>query len=154
MASEGAAEHIFDADGFGSSLLGGAAGATSARWSFEATPEAPGQGRRAVREFVASAEPTACALGAIAVCVTEALTNVVVHAYRNQERPGRIEMEAELDGDSLYVRVRDHGLGLKPRLDSPGLELGLLLITRMSAHSTIVLPEQGGTEITMRFNLH
>ena len=98
---------------------------TSARWSFEASREAPGQGRHAIREFAASAEPTAWALSAIALCVTEAMTNVVVHAYRNHVPPGRIELEAELDGDSLCVRVRDHGDGLKPRLYSPGLGLGL-----------------------------
>jgi anti-sigma regulatory factor (Ser/Thr protein kinase) len=82
------------------------------------------------------------------------MTNVVVHAYQNGERPGRIEMDAELDGNSLSVRVRDYGHGLRPRLDSPGLGLGLPLIIRMSARSEIRSPERGGTEITMRFNVH
>ena len=95
-------------------------GVTSAHWSFEASRTAPGQGRRAIREFVASAEPTAWALGAIPLCVTEAMTNVVVHAYRNHERPGRIDMKAELDGDSLCVRVRDRGHGLRPATTAPG----------------------------------
>jgi len=81
------------------------------------------------------------------------MTNVVVHAYRHDERPGRIELEAELDGDSLCVRVRDHGDGLKPRLDSPGLGLGLPLIAQLSARSEIISPERGGTEITMHFNV-
>jgi len=128
-------------------------GVTSARWSFEASRAAPGQGRQAIREFAAAAEPTAWALGAIALCVTEALTNVVVHAYRDQERAGRVEMDAELDGNSLRVRVRDHGAGLKPRLDSPGLGLGLPLITRMSARAEVASPNGGGTEIIMRFDV-
>jgi serine/threonine-protein kinase RsbW len=126
---------------------------TRARWSFAATREAPGQGRRAIREFVASAEPTDEALHAIALCVTEATTNVVVHAYRDLACAGRIEMEAELDGESLCVRVRDHGHGLRPRIDSPGLGLGLPLIARLSASTEIVSPERGGTEIVMRFSL-
>jgi serine/threonine-protein kinase RsbW len=126
---------------------------TTARWSFEATREAPREGRQAIREFAASAEATARALGSIAVCVTEAVTNVVVHAYGHDDRPGRVEMEAELDGDSLSVRVRDHGRGLEPRLDSPGLGLGLPLISQMSASSEVVSPERGGTEIIMRFDL-
>jgi serine/threonine-protein kinase RsbW len=125
----------------------------TARWSFEATPEAPGDGRQAIREFAASAGATARALGSIAVCVSEAMTNVVVHAYRNDDRPGPVEMEAEHDGDSLWVRIRDHGHGLVPRLDSPGLGLGLPLISQMSASSEIVSPQHGGTEITMRFEL-
>lgn len=127
---------------------------TAARWSFAVSREAPGQGRSAIREFAASAEPTACALSAIAMCVTEAITNAVVHAYRHHERLGRIEMEAELDGHSLCVRVRDHGHGLKPRLDSPGLGLGLLLIAQLSARSEIISPKRGGTEISMHFDVH
>ncbi len=126
---------------------------TTARWSFEVTRAAPGDGRRAIRELAASAGATARALDSISVCVTEAMTNVVVHAYRYDDRPGRVEMEAGLAGDSLWVRVRDQGHGLLPRLDSPGLGLGLPLISQMSASSEIVSREHGGTEIIMRFNL-
>jgi serine/threonine-protein kinase RsbW len=126
---------------------------TASSWSFEATLSSPGEGRKAIREFAASAGATARALGTIAVCVSEAMNNVVVHAYRHDDRPGRVELEAELDGDSLWVRVRDRGHGLEPRLDSPGLGLGLPLVSQMCASSTIVSPEQGGTEVTMRFDL-
>jgi serine/threonine-protein kinase RsbW len=76
-----------------------------------------------------------------------------VHAYRHDDRPGRVEVEVELDGDWLWVRVRDQGRGLEPRLDSPGLGLGLPLIAQLSASSEIVSPEQGGTEIIMRFDV-
>ena len=126
---------------------------TPMRWTFEATPDALGEGRQAIRAFAAPAQPTAHALNAVAVCVSEAMTNVVMHAYRDMASPGEIDMEAELDGDSLTVRVRDQGHGLEPRLDSPGLGLGLPLISQFSAGSEIVSPEQGGTEIVMRFDL-
>jgi serine/threonine-protein kinase RsbW len=126
---------------------------TTARWSFEATREAPGDGRRALRAFAAGAGATDRALGSVEVCVTEAITNAVMHAYRHDDRPGRVEIEAELDGDSLWIRVRDHGRGLEPRLDSPGLGLGLPLIAQLSASSEIVSPEHGGTEIIMRFDV-
>jgi serine/threonine-protein kinase RsbW len=126
---------------------------STARWSFEATREAPGEGRHAIRDFAVTAGATARALSGIAVCVTEAISNVVVHAYRHDDRPGRVEMEAELDGESLWVRVRDHGHGLEPRLDSPGLGLGLPLISQISASSEIVSPEHAGTEVIMRFDL-
>jgi serine/threonine-protein kinase RsbW len=125
----------------------------TARWSFEATTETPGDGRQAIREFAASAGATSRALDSIAVCVSEAVTNAVVHAYRNNDRPGPVEIEAELDGASLCVRIRDHGHGLVPRLDSPGLGLGLPLISQLSASSEIVSPQRGGTEIVMRFDL-
>jgi stage II sporulation protein AB (anti-sigma F factor) len=69
-------------------------------------------------------------------------------------RPGRVEVEVELDGESLWVRVRDRGHGLEPRIDSPGLGLGLPLISQISASSQIVSPDEGGTEVIMRFDLH
>jgi anti-sigma regulatory factor (Ser/Thr protein kinase) len=125
----------------------------SARWSYAATRTAPGEGRRAVGEFAASAGATARALGAIAVCVSEAVTNVVVHAYRYDDRPGSVEVEAEIDGDALCVRVRDQGRGLEPRLDSPGLGLGIPLMAQLSAGLEILAADSGGTEVTMRFDL-
>jgi serine/threonine-protein kinase RsbW len=138
-------------------LSGGRAGnvrlVTTARWSFDATAEAPGDARRAIGEFAASAGATTRAHGSIALCVSEAVTNVVVHAYRNDDRPAPVEMKAEHDGESLWVRIRDRGHGLRPRLDSPGLGLGLPLISQMSASSEIVSPQEGGTEIVMRFVL-
>ena len=126
---------------------------TTGRWSFEATRQAPGKGRRVVREFAMSAEPTDHALGSIAVCVSEAMTNVVMHAYRDMDSPGQIDVEAELEGDSLSVQVSDEGHGLEPRLDSPGLGLGLPLISQFADSSDIASPEQGGTQIIMRFDL-
>ena len=125
----------------------------SARWSYEATRRAPGDGRRAVGEFAAAAGATARALGAIAVCVSEAMTNVVVHAYRHLDRPGRVDVEAVLEGDVLCVRIRDRGRGLEPRLDSPGLGLGIPLMAQLSAGLEILAGEDGGTDVTMRFDL-
>jgi anti-sigma regulatory factor (Ser/Thr protein kinase) len=127
---------------------------TSGRWSFAAMPEAPEQGRRAIRQFASSAEPTANALTAIAICVSEAITNVVMHAYRDREQPGDLKMLAEFDGDWLCVRVRDHGNGLTPRPDSPGAGLGLPLIAQMSTDWEILTTRHGGTEIIMRFDVH
>ena len=127
---------------------------TTRSWSFEATRLAPGKGRQVIREFALAGHPTEHALDSIAVCVSEAMTNVVVHAYRDMDSPGGIDLKAELDGDSLTVRVADEGHGLEPRLDSPGLGLGLPLISQFSAASAISSPEDGGTEIIMRFDLH
>jgi stage II sporulation protein AB (anti-sigma F factor) len=106
-----------------------------------------------IREFALPAQPTDNALGSIAVCVSEAMTNVVVHAYRDMDSPGQVDMEAELDGDSLTVRISDQGHGLEPQLDSPGLGLGLPLISQFADASDIASPEQGGTEVIMRFDL-
>jgi serine/threonine-protein kinase RsbW len=126
---------------------------TAERWSFEATPHAPSRGRQAIREFALAAEATARALDSISLCVSEAITNVVIHAYRDMSPAGKIEMEARLEPDFLTVRVADRGQGLEPRLDSPGLGLGLPLISQFADSSEIVTPENGGTEVIMRFDI-
>jgi hypothetical protein len=67
---------------------------------------------------------TACA------SVSEALTNVVVHAYPGRE-PGDMMVEAWRDAMHLIVRVTDNGHGLF-RTDSPGLGLGFGLMASMA----------------------
>ena len=69
-------------------------------------------------------------LSDVKLAVTEACTNVVVHAYGEDEGP--MEVAATLDGQSLRVTVRDEGLGIVPRADSPGLGLGLPLIATLT----------------------
>ena len=123
------------------------------RWSFEATPHAPSRGRQAIREFALAAQATARALDSISLCVSEAITNALMHAYRDMSSAGTIEMEANLEPDFLIVRVSDQGGGLEPRLDSPGLGLGLPLISQFADSSEIITPENGGTEVIMRFDL-
>src|ERR1700722_12054623 len=63
-------------------------------------------------------------LSDIRLAVTEACTNVVVHAYPDGEE-GPLEVLATLLDEQLTVVVRDQGPGITPRPDSPGLGLGL-----------------------------
>ncbi len=67
----------------------------------------------------------------IALAVSEALSNSVLHAYVERE-PGPVCVEAWADGGSLTIVVSDEGGGMRPRLDSPGLGIGLPLIAQMS----------------------
>lgn len=90
---------------------------------------------------------------AIALAASEAATNVVVHAYADREPPGTIEVHATVAGDELWVIVTDAGLGLRPRLDSPGLGLGLAIIARLADGVDLVRPTAGGLELRMRFAL-
>jgi serine/threonine-protein kinase RsbW len=86
--------------------------------------------------------------------VTEACTNVVVHAYQGQ--PGPLNVEAEPDEDGLTVIVRDEGVGIRPQADSDrdSLRLGLSLIAALSGSFSISGGLDRGTEITMRLPLH
>src|SRR4051812_34854666 len=65
---------------------------------------------------------------AIGVVVSEAVTNAVLHAYRDRERPGEVHVSAHLHAEGLEVAIADDGVGLRPRPDSPGVGLGMPLI--------------------------
>ena len=87
----------------------------------------------------------------VALAVSEALTNVVMHAYVGRPSgPMRIRTE---NGDGrLVVEVEDDGIGLRPRLDSPGAGLGLALIGTLTADLVLTSgPEGRGTLVQMVF---
>jgi anti-sigma regulatory factor (Ser/Thr protein kinase) len=88
--------------------------------------------------------------GPIALAVSEALTNAVVHAYRDEE-PGDIRVVACDEPDRLVVVVRDYGSGMLPRTDSPGLGLGLPLISTMTDALQVEAAEGSGTLLRMHF---
>jgi serine/threonine-protein kinase RsbW len=121
-------------------------------WTFSAARETPMLARRAVMAWVRDHTDDPAQLGDIALAVTEATTNAVLHAYRD-DAAGAVMVEARRQEDFLCLHVRDEGSGVAPRVDSPGLGLGLGLIARVSDGSDVRSPEAGGTEIVMRFNL-
>ena len=115
----------------------------------------PRSATRARRVAVALAD----ALGAtrdtraeIAVAVTEAVANAVVHAYRDVE-PSGVEVALAGDEEALEIVVRDHGVGLQPRDDSPGLGLGLGLMAELADHFEVADADGGGTAVRLRFAL-
>jgi serine/threonine-protein kinase RsbW len=122
-----------------------------AAWSFIAARETPMQARRAVVDWAQGHVDDRAILSDIALAVTEAATNAVLHAYRDTDEPGSVIVEAELDGEHVCLYVRDEGSGLAPRVDSPGLGLGLGLIAQVADSADVRAPETGGTEVVMRF---
>jgi serine/threonine-protein kinase RsbW len=88
----------------------------------------------------------------IRLAVTEACTNVVVHAYPD-DHEGPLEVLATLRDDELTVLVRDDGPGIVPRPDSPGLGLGLPLIASLTEAMQLGHGEDGRTEVRMTFSL-
>jgi serine/threonine-protein kinase RsbW/stage II sporulation protein AB (anti-sigma F factor) len=111
------------------------------------------QARRAVVDWAQRHVEDRAVLSDIALAVTEAATNVVLHAYRDRDVPGAMIIEAERVDDHVCLYVRDEGTGLAPRVDSPGLGLGLGLIAQVADSADVRAPESGGTEVVMRFNL-
>jgi serine/threonine-protein kinase RsbW len=91
-------------------------------------------------------------LSDVKLAVTEACTNVVVHAY-GDDGDGPMEVAATVDGDALRVTVRDEGRGIVPRPDSPGLGLGLPLIATLTETLELGKTPDDRTEVTMVFRL-
>jgi serine/threonine-protein kinase RsbW len=105
--------------------------------------------------FGALGEAFACdeqILANIRLAVTEACTNVVVHAYPDG-REGPLEICATLQEEKLVVVVRDEGPGIAPRADSPGLGLGLPLIASLTESVLLGRDEDDRTEVRMTFAL-
>jgi serine/threonine-protein kinase RsbW len=92
------------------------------------------------------------ALSDIKLAVTEACTNVVVHAYPDGEGP--LAVRATVDERVLTVVVADEGRGISPRPDSPGLGLGLPLIATLAESLELGTGANHQTEVRMTFNLN
>ena len=85
------------------------------------------------------------------LAVTEACTNVVVHAYPDGEGP--MGLRATVDDGILRVVVVDEGRGILPRADSPGLGLGLPLIATLAESLELGTGDNEETEVRMTFRL-
>jgi anti-sigma regulatory factor (Ser/Thr protein kinase) len=91
-------------------------------------------------------------LADIKLAVTEACTNVVIHAYEEGEE-GDLEVDAIIEDVRLTVVIRDSGRGIVPRPDSPGLGLGLPLIATLAESLELGKDHADQTEVRMTFRL-
>jgi serine/threonine-protein kinase RsbW len=120
--------------------------------SWPARPEHVGAARRAAFAAAKRAGADPPVLDAVRLAVSEAVSNVVLHGYREADA-GRFTVTVEMHADELRVTVRDDGCGMQPRTDSPGAGLGLPLIAQLSQSFTVSAPPDGGTEVCMTFPL-
>jgi serine/threonine-protein kinase RsbW len=94
----------------------------------------------------------ASVLADMKMAVTEACTNVVVHAYEIDTGVLEVAMSATEEG--LTIVVRDHGSGIQPRpvqSEPPALGLGLPLIAALSDAFELRGGTGEGTEVRMTF---
>ena len=119
--------------------------------TYPADPEAVASARHALSAFAAEAGAGHRQVEAVRLAVSEAMTNAVLHAYRDV--PGEVHVIAALVSDELWVLVCDDGGGMEVRPDRPGLGLGLALISQVSEEMSVVPRAGGGTEVRMRFAL-
>jgi serine/threonine-protein kinase RsbW len=97
-----------------------------------AVPDNVGRLRREVADLARRHGACDRSLESVNLAVSEALTNVVLHAYRDADGPGSVLVVAVVRDAALIVTVADEGCGLTPRADSPGLGLGLGLMSRLA----------------------
>jgi serine/threonine-protein kinase RsbW/stage II sporulation protein AB (anti-sigma F factor) len=118
-----------------------------------AVPASVGPLRHAVAAFAKRLGADDDAVSRVQLAVSEAVTNAVVHAFAALPAPGTLTVTAYADGDQMCVLVGDDGAGMAARGDSPGLGIGLPLMTQLSQSLEFRERPGGGTEVAMRFSL-
>src|SRR3954469_16628888 len=116
-----------------------------------ARPENVAVARHAIGGFADVLEVPDQTLADVKLAVTEACTNVVVHAYPNGEGP--MGLRATVHDAGLRVVVADGGRATLPRADSPGLGLGLPLIATLAESLELGSGDNEETEVRMSFRL-
>ena len=109
--------------------------------------------RAAVADFVVAAGVGEDHVDAVKLAVSEAVTNAVMHAYVDADEPGEVRVVTSLREGEIHVVVSDDGIGMMPRLDSPGLGVGLPFIADTADTLDISSSPRGGAHLRMTFAL-
>ncbi|MCD7774820.1 MAG: anti-sigma F factor [Clostridiales bacterium] len=113
--------------------------------------------RIAVASFASQADPTVEIISDIKTVVSEAVTNCIVHAYR--ECTGKIYITAQItQEDMLVVKIRDKGVGIpnikqarEPLFTTGGSDrsgLGFSVMESFSDKLKVASKEGKGTTVT------
>jgi serine/threonine-protein kinase RsbW len=107
--------------------------------------------RHALAGLAEALDMDASVVADLKTVVTEACTNVVVHAY-DPEVIGPMEVEAWPEEDCLLIAVRDYGHGIRPLADveQQSLRLGLPLIAALTYSFEVRGEVDRGTEVRMK----
>lgn len=85
----------------------------------------------------------------VRLAISEAVTNVVRHAYPHGG--GTVRVTASRAADELWVLVADDGCGHQSPSRNPGLGFGLGIIAHECDELVVAERAEGGTELRMRF---
>jgi serine/threonine-protein kinase RsbW len=118
---------------------------------FPATPDSVPRARAAMADFAAAAGATGDQLDDVRLCVSEAVTNVVQHAYGGGI--GTFQITASYLPGELWALIADDGTGLRPGRVHGGLGVGLAVIAQLTDEFQIVRRSTGGTQLEMHFRM-
>ena len=119
--------------------------------TWRAVPDTVADLRQRVAAVARRAGAPAESVSSIKLAVSEAVSNVVLHAYPGE--PGEVHVRVEREQRTLLITVEDDGGGMLPRPDSPGLGLGLPLIAQLVDGLEVGRRQGGGTSLCMRFEI-
>jgi anti-sigma regulatory factor (Ser/Thr protein kinase) len=88
----------------------------------------------------------------VRLCVSEAVTNVVRHAY-DQRGDDSVEVTVQHERNEVTVTVRDRGRGLTAGRPSDTGGYGLEIIDELTTRHVIRTSPEDGTELAMVFEL-
>jgi anti-sigma regulatory factor (Ser/Thr protein kinase) len=100
-------------------------------WSAAAIPANVREARRLVSCFGERHDAEPGRVRDIALAVSEAVTNVVLHAYP-PDRPGAFTLDMSAEGGELLIEVRDFGIRDERGSDRGGLGMGLHMMRTVS----------------------
>src|SRR3712207_9523795 len=107
--------------------------------------------RRSAAAFASAAGASEELAAAVALAVSETVTNAVTHAYAGRD-PGPVSVRCRAGEDRLVVEVADEGVGMAARTDSPGIGQGLAMVGAVARSLDIAPRADGpGTVVTMSF---
>lgn len=118
---------------------------------YPAVPDSVPAIRSAVADAAEELHADAATLAAVKLAVTEAVTNVVRHAYGDGS--GEVRVAVEPGNRTLVVWVVDDGRGFEDRPHEREGGYGLQLMRELSRSCDVSQGRDGGTSIRMVFPL-
>ena len=114
--------------------------------------------RSAVCAFVSQLNPTLGEIDDIKTAVSEAVTNIVVHAYG--EKGGIVYIECRLSCDTIKIKIKDTGCGIDDislartplysgSSDSERSGLGFTVMETFMDEIDVISEKNAGTTVTM-----
>lgn len=117
-----------------------------------AHPRSVARARETVIAFAVAHGASAAQCHAVALAVSEAVSNAILHAYAGGDDGAVVELRTSVLGHRLVAVVADDGVGMGRARPSGGLGLGLMarLSDRLEVESLSTSP---GTRVRMTFSI-